>query len=374
MAAPRPYTLVAELTYTCPLKCVYCFNPVNYHQMRDELSTEEWCQAISEAAQLGVVQVHFTGGEPVVRNDLPVLIRHARSHDLYTNLITGGTLLTEEKLRELRDGGLEHIQLSLQDTDREGAEAIAGVRSHDKKLEIARAIQKVGLPLTLNICLHRRNINRASEMISLAAELGANRLELANTAYYGWALVNRAALMPTRTQLDHFEPLVREARTQYQERMEIISTKVDYYAEYPKPCMGGWANTYMVISPTGEVLPCHAAHLIPGLHFDSVRNSSLATIWEQSQGLNVFRGDGWMQEPCRSCPKKTIDFGGCRCQAFLLTGDAAATDPVCSLAPRHDIIQQAITEAEQDNGSLIYRDPKNSELLSIGLREPAVRL
>jgi pyrroloquinoline quinone biosynthesis protein E len=373
MGAPRPYTLVAELTYKCPLKCLYCSNPVNFHEMQDELSTEQWCKAISEAADLGVVQLHFTGGEPVVRKDLPDLIRHARSRDLYTNLITGGTMLTEQKLRQFRDCGLDHIQLSVQDTDRRTAELIAGIRSYDKKLEIARLIKRMGFPLTLNVCLHRLNIDHVPELILQAAELGAQRLELANTAYYGWAFENRSALMPTRAQFDALEPLVKEARARYQGTMEIISTKVDYYSEYPKPCMGGWANTYMVIIPTGEVLPCHAAHMIPGLHFDSVRDQSLIIIWEQSQGLNAFRGDGWMQEPCRSCPMKATDFGGCRCQAYLLTKDAAATDPVCSLSPRHDIIREAILDAERGDGHLIYRDARNSERLSVHLREPVAR-
>ncbi len=373
MGAPRPYTLVAELTYKCPLKCLYCSNPVNYTAMRDELSTEQWCKAISEAAELGVVQLHFTGGEPVVRKDLPELIRHARSRDLYTNLITGGTLLDEEKLLLFKECGLDHVQLSFQDTDRKTAELIAGIRSYDKKLEIARLIKKVGFPLTLNVCLHRLNIEHVPAMIAQAAALGAQRLELANTAYYGWALENRSALMPTRAQYDTLEPLVKEAHARYQGTMEIISTKVDYYSDYPKPCMGGWAKTYMVIIPTGEVMPCHAAHVIPGLHFDSVRDQSLITIWEQSQGLNAFRGDSWMQEPCRSCPMKATDFGGCRCQAYLLTQDAAATDPVCSLSPRHDIIRQAIADAELGDGRLTYRDPRNSERLSMGLREPVAR-
>lgn len=373
MGAPRPYTLVAELTYKCPLKCLYCSNPVNFHEMQNELSTEQWCKAISEAADLGVVQLHFTGGEPVVRKDLPDLIRHARSRDLYTNLITGGTLLDEQKLRLYRECGLDHIQLSVQDTDRRTAELVAGVRSYDKKLEIARLIKRMGFPLTLNVCLHRLNIDHVPQLILQAAELGAQRLELANTAYYGWALENRSALMPTRAQFDDLEPLVRDARARYQGTMEIISTKVDYYSDYPKPCMGGWANTYMVIIPTGEVLPCHAAHVIPGLHFDSVRDMPLTTVWEQSQGLNAFRGYDWMQEPCRSCPMKTMDFGGCRCQAYLLTKDAAATDPVCSLSPRHDIIGEAILEAERGDGRFTYRDPRNSERLSIGLREPVAR-
>jgi pyrroloquinoline quinone biosynthesis protein E len=373
MTAPRPYTLVAELTYACPLKCLYCSNPLNYAEMREELTTEQWRTAISEAADLGVVQVHFTGGEPVVRRDLPALIRHARRRDLYTSLITGGTLLTEEKLKELRDCGLEHIQLSIQDTDRDTAELVAGVRSHDKKLEIARAIGATGFPMTLNVCLHRLNIDHAPALIALAAELGAHRLELANTAYYGWALQNRTALLPSREQLARLEDVVRKARAQYQGTMEIISTKVDYYSEFPKPCMGGWANTYMVVVPTGEVLPCHAAHTIPGLRFESVRDRSLSSIWNDSPGLNAFRGDAWMQEPCRSCPRKAVDFGGCRCQAFLLTGDAAATDPVCSLSPRHAIILDAIAQASRGDGDLVYRDTRNSRRLSTRVREPAVR-
>lgn len=373
MAVPRPYTLVAELTYKCPLKCLYCSNPVNFHEMRQELSTDEWKRAFSDAAELGVVQVHLSGGEPVIRKDLPELIRHARSCDLYTNLITGGTLLNEEKLRHFRDCGLDHVQLSVQDTDRKTAELVSGVRSYDKKLEIARLIKEIGYPLTINVVLHRLNIEHVPAMIAQAAELGAQRLELANTQYYAWALENRTALMPTAAQLDQVEPIVREARERYQGTMEIAYVRADYYSEFPKACMGGWANNYMVIIPTGEVLPCHAAHEIPGLHFDSVRDQSLTTIWKDSQGLNAFRGDDWMQEPCKSCPRKTIDFAGCRCQAFLLAGDATATDPVCSLSPRHDIILDAIARAEQGDGRLTYRDTRNSERLSIRPREPVAR-
>jgi len=373
MDAPRPYTLVAELTYKCPLKCLYCSNPVNFSEMRNELSTEQWKKTFSEAAALGVVQLHLSGGEPAVRKDLPELIRHARSCDLYTNLITGGTLLDEEKLRLFMDCGLDHIQLSIQDTDRRTAELVAGIRSYDKKLEIAPLIKKIGFPLTINVVMHRLNIDHVPALIAQAAELGAQRLELANTQYHAWAEKNRSALMPTRAQLDQAEAVVREARPRYQGTMEIAYVKADYYSEYPKPCMGGWARNYMVIIPTGEVLPCHAAHIITGLHFDSVRDSSLTTIWAESKGLNAFRGDSWMQEPCRSCPMKEIDFGGCRCQAFMLVGDATATDPVCSLSPRHGIIREAIAQAERGDGSFIYRDLKNSERLSFDLREPIAR-
>lgn len=363
MAVPRPYTLVAELTYRCPLRCPYCSNPINLQLSQTELSTEQWQRVFSEAADLGVVQVHLSGGEPVVRKDLPALIRHARHCDLYTNLITGGTLLSEDSLQQFRDCGLDHVQLSVQDTDRDTAELIAGVRSYDKKLEAARLIKKLGFPLTLNVVVHRYNIEHVPELIALGAELGAQRLELANSQYYSWALENRNALLPTQAQRDEAARSAREARERYRGVMEIVFVQVDYFTEEPKPCMGGWARTYMCITPTGEVLPCHAARIIPNLHFDNVQQHSLTTIWRESPALNAFRGDAWMQEPCRSCPQKEKDFGGCRCQAFLLTGDAAATDPVCHLSPQHSIVLDAVVAAEQGTAPLVYRDQKNSERL-----------
>jgi pyrroloquinoline quinone biosynthesis protein E len=333
--------------------------------MRDELSTGQWCQTFSEAADLGVVQLHLSGGEPMVRKDLPELIRHAHQCDLYTNLITGGTLLNAEKLRQFQDCGLDHIQLSLQDTDRKTAELVAGARSYEKKLTVARLIKEAGFPLTVNVVLHRFNIDHVPALIAQAADLGAQRLELANTQYYAWALENRNALMPTRAQRDQAEEVAREARARYRGTMEIAFVQVDYFSEEPKACMGGWARTYMCITPTGEVLPCHAAQVIPGLHFESVRTRSLTTIWQQSSALNAFRGEDWMQEPCRNCPKRATDFGGCRCQAFLLAGDAAATDPVCRLSPRHDVVLEAVAAAERDSTPFIYRDRKNSERLSV---------
>jgi len=363
MAAPRPYTLVAELTYRCPLRCPYCSNPINLQLSQTELSTEQWQRVFSEAADLGVVQLHLSGGEPVVRKDLPALIRHARQCDLYTNLITGGTLLTEERLQEFRDCGLDHVQLSIQDTDRETAERIAGARSYDNKLAVAHLIKKLGVPLTLNVVLHRYNINHVPELIALGLALGAQRLELANSQYYSWALENRSALLPTVAQRDEAARIALEARERYRGVMEIVFVQVDYFTKEPKPCMGGWARTYMCVTPSGDVLPCHAAHIIPNLHFDNVRQQSLSAIWRESPALNAFRGDAWMQEPCRGCPQKEKDFGGCRCQAFLLTGDAAATDPVCHLSPHHDIVLEAVAAAEQGDAPLVYRDQKNSERL-----------
>jgi PqqA peptide cyclase len=364
-AAPRPYTLVAELTYRCPLRCLYCSNPIDFHRRRAELSTEAWRRVFTQAAELGVVQLHLSGGEPVVRDDLVELIRHARACDLYINLITGGTLLDEGKLRRLRAAGLDHIQLSIQGAAGESAEMTAGVRSHRKKLEIARLIREVGFPLTLNVVIHRLNIAEVPELITIALELGADRLELANTQFYAWAAENRGALMPTRAQYERAEEIAREAIAKYRGTLEIAFVQNDYLSGEPKPCMGGWGRSYMCINPTGEVMPCHAASVIPGLRFESVRDSSLGEIWRDSPAMNAFRGDDWMVEPCRSCARKEIDFGGCRCQAFMLAGNAAEADPICRLSPHHGIVE-SMRKASGADAALIYRDVKSSRRLSLG--------
>jgi PqqA peptide cyclase len=366
-AAPRPYTLVAELTYRCPLRCVYCSNPVDFHRSRAELSTGDWRRVFSEAAELGVMQLHLSGGEPVLREDLIELIEHARANDLYTNLITGGTLLDEDKLRRLRAAGLDHIQLSIQGAARESAETIAGVRSHQKKLEVARLIGKIGFPLTLNVVIHRLNIAEVPELIALALELSANRLELANTQFYAWAAENRGALMPTCAQYDRAEETARAAIERYRGRLEIAFVQNDYLSGEPKPCMGGWGRSYICINPIGEVMPCHAASVIPGLRFESVRDGGLEKIWRDLPAMNAFRGDDWMMEPCRSCVRKEIDFGGCRCQAFMLGGNAAEADPICRLSPHHGIVE-SMREDSGENAPLIYRDTKNSRELSNAIR------
>ena len=363
ISPPRPYTLVAELTYRCPLRCVYCSNPVDFHRLRDELSTDEWRRVFSEAAELGVLQLHLSGGEPALRDDLIGLIKHARGRNLYTNLITGGTLLNEDKLRRFRDAGLDHIQLSIQGAAREVAETIGGVRSHREKIEVARLIGQIGFPLTLNVVIHRMNIAEIPELIALALELGANRLELANTQFYAWAAENRRALMPTREQYDSAEQFAREAIAKYRGTLEIAFVQNDYQSGEPKPCMGGWGRSYMCINPTGEVMPCHAASVIPGMSFDSVRDRALGEIWRESRAMNAFRGDEWMIEPCRSCHRKEIDFGGCRCQAFMLTGNAASADPICRLSPHHAIVESMRSETSADI-PLIYRDTKTSRALS----------
>jgi len=361
-AAPRPYTLVAELTYRCPLRCVYCSNPIDFAHTRDELSTDEWRCAFSEAAQLGVVQLHLSGGEPMLRDDLCELIQHARACDLYTNLITGGTLIDEDKLRRFRDAGLDHIQLSIQGASLDAAEKVAGVRSHQKKLEVARLITAMGFPFTLNVVIHRLNIAEVPQLISLALELGAQRLELANTQFYAWGAENRRALMPTREQYLRAQEIAVDAIAKYRGILEIAFVQNDYLSGEPKPCMGGWGRSYMCINPAGEVLPCHAAKVIPGLNFESVRDRALSEIWRDSPGLNAFRGDAWMLEPCRSCTRKAVDFGGCRCQAFMLAGNAAEADPICHLSPHRAAVESALND-DGSGGELVYRDAKNSRRL-----------
>jgi pyrroloquinoline quinone biosynthesis protein E len=368
-AAPRPYTLVAELTYRCPLRCLYCSNPVDFANTRDELTTAQWRRAFSEAAELGVVQLHLSGGEPMLRDDLCELIAHARACDLYTNLITGGTLLDEDKLRRFRDAGLDHIQLSIQGAAMGVAEKVAGVRSHRKKLEVARLITAMGFPFTLNVVIHRLNIAEVPELIRLAAELGAQRLELANTQFYAWGAENRRALMPTREQYLRAQEIAVAAIPKYRGALEIAFVQNDYLSGEPKPCMGGWGRSYICINPAGEVLPCHAAKVIPGLDFESVRDRSLTDIWRDSPGLNAFRGDAWMLEPCRSCERKSIDFGGCRCQAFMLAGNPVEADPICRLSAHHSIIESAQHDLDAD-AELIYRDAPTSRRLT---RTPANR-
>jgi pyrroloquinoline quinone biosynthesis protein E len=353
---PRPYTLVAELTYRCPLRCVYCSNPLDWARHDDSLATDDWLRVFREAEELGVVQLNLTGGEPLLRADLEALVEEARRLDLYTNLITSGIPLTRERLAGLKARGLDNVQVSIQDVTAAGSDRIAGLRSFERKLEVARWVKELGLPLTLNTVLHRDNLDHVGEVIALAESLAADRLELANTQYLGWALPNRAALLPTPAQLDRARETARAARRRLRGRMEVLFVTPDYYAEFPKACMDGWGRRFLVVAPDGLVLPCHAAHTLPGLVFDNARTRSLAEIWQASAAFGAFRGEAWMPEPCRSCDRRTLDFGGCRCQAFHLTGNAAATDPACSLSPDHGLIERARREAlEQAPATLTYR-------------------
>ncbi len=349
MSAPRPNNLVAELTYRCPLRCAYCSNPLGYAHVSDGLDASAWERAFREAAELGIVHVGLTGGEPTLRSDLREIVSAADAAGLYAHLVTAGTTLDAPGLARLREAGLRSVQLSIQDSEPVQGDAVAGVAAHERKLVFARAVRAQGMPLILNVVLHRRNLGRVPEIIALARELGAARLELANTQYYGWALANRAALLPTRAQLERAAVEVERAR-RTPGPPEILFVLPDYFADRPKPCMGGWARRTIVVAPDGRVLPCHAAAEIPGLDFGSLRERPLAWCWSEAPGMRAFRGEAWMREPCRSCPERVRDFGGCRCQAFLLTGDAAATDPACSLAPDHALVVAAREAAERAPG------------------------
>jgi len=355
----RPYTLVAELTYRCPLRCVYCSNPLDYRRHADELDTAAWMRVLGEAEALGVMQLNLTGGEPLVRHDLEALVERARRLDLYTNLITSGVPLTRARLARLRASGLDSVQLSIQDVRPASADRIAGNPAFAHKLDVARWTKEHGIPLTLNVVLHRENLARVSAMIALAESLECDRLELANTQYLGWALLNRQALLPTREQLDGARKEAADARDRLRGRIEIVFVLPDYYSDVPKACMDGWGRRFLVVSPDGLVLPCHLAHTLPGLAFENVRQRSLDEIWHTSSAFDAFRGESWMPEPCRSCERRAVDFGGCRCQAFHLTGNAAGTDPACVLAPTHGLIESARRTAAEPSTSppLAYRGP-----------------
>ena len=356
----QPQALIAEVTHRCPLHCVYCSNPIEMQNRAEELSTGDWTSIFRQAGEMGVLQLHLTGGEPLARPDLADLVRAGRGSNLYVNLITSGVGLDEPRLDGLIEAGLDHIQLSFQDSEEGPANEFAGTRSHALKLRIAAMIRQRRIAFTVNMVVHRRNLDRLEEMIALAEQSGAQRLEIANVQYYGWAFRNRDALLPTRQQLDRSVEIVEAARERLKGRLRIEFVLPDYYAKYPKPCMNGWGHQQMLIDPAGRVLPCHAAAVIPGLEFLSATEHPLRAIWEDSAAFNRFRDESWMPEPCRSCDRRTRDFGGCRCQAFLLAGDAAATDPVCTLAPAHAIVEETLQRVNSGGGqSWVYRiDPR----------------
>ncbi len=361
MTASGPLSLIAEITHRCPLHCVYCSNPLEMQARERELPAEIWARVFASAAELGVLQLHLTGGEPLARTDLTLLVAAARQANLYSNLITSGVGLNEERLAALVNSGLDHIQLSFQDSEEGSANDIAGTRAHALKIELARLIKRYRLAFTVNVVVHRRNLERLPQMIAMAEELAADRLEIAHVQYYGWALRNRDALLPSRAQWEQSLKVINAARDRLQGRMRIDFVGPDYYAKYPKACMGGWGRSVILIDPAGRALPCHAAGVIPGLEFDNVQQRDLRWIWEQSPAFRKFRGEDWMPEPCRSCDRRTQDFGGCRCQAMLLAGDVAATDPVCTLSPMRGIVEAitgAVNGAPATKPDWIYRiDP-----------------
>lgn len=359
---PKPYTLIAELTYQCPLHCPYCSNPleIGRDRYRRELDTEDWIRTFRQARALGVLQLALTGGEPMLRRDLVALCAAARDAGLYSSLITAGTLFTRERAEALKSAGLDHVQISFQSANAQENDWIAKNRSFEKKIAAARAAKELDFPLTINCVLHRHNLDRIEEVLDLALDLGAQRLELANTQYYGWAVANQDALMPTREQLRRGEEAVQRFRERVGPKVDVLWVLPDFYEELPKPCMGGWGRTAMVIAPNGEVLPCQAASTIPGLEFANVREHPLEWIWSESDAFARFRGTDWMQEPCRTCPlgRQEVDWGGCRCQALRLTGDAAATDPVCRFSAHHDRVVAARESAQTDE--FVYRTVKRA--------------
>jgi pyrroloquinoline quinone biosynthesis protein E len=392
MIAPRPYALLAEITYRCPLHCPYCSNPTHncratasvadsdFGRRSDrptnadavasavpngqktlqatralgtghatanngELPTDEWKRVIREAAELGVLQIGFSGGEPLVRRDLADLVRAAREANLYTNLITSGIGLDKDRVRALREGGLDSVQLSFQSDTADLADEIAGAQAHRRKLDAAVKIRAAGIPLSLNFVIHRHNIDRLSKMIGLAESLQAQRVELANTQFYGWAFLNRAALFPTREQVIRAREIATAAKARLAGKIDIFYVLPDYYETRPKPCLNGWGQRYLTVNPVGDVLPCPtASSAIPDLRFENVRARALDWIWCESESFNRFRGTEWMPEPCRSCPQREVDFGGCRCQAALLTGNAANTDPVCDLSPNRSVVDAVLRD------------------------------
>lgn len=347
---PIPYALVAELTHRCPLHCVYCSNPLELKREAAELTTAEWLRTLDQAHALGAVQLHFSGGEPLVRSDLEELVERGRKLEFYSNLITSGIGLTPERARSLARRGLDSAQLSVQAADGSASDRIGGRKAFDEKRRAAEAILAAGLPLSMNVVLHRLNLDQVEQVIDLCASWGAERLELANTQYYGWGLVNREFLLPTRAQLDAGRAVYERKKAQLQGRMELIWVLPDYYEQFPKPCMGGWGQMHLTVSADGTVLPCQAAGSIKSLRFESVREHDLGWIWRDSDSFNKFRGFDWMQESCRSCDRRFQDFGGCRCQALALTGDAARTDPVCLWAPDHHLVAEAVLRAQSVNG------------------------
>jgi pyrroloquinoline quinone biosynthesis protein E len=344
----RPLGLLAELTYRCPLGCPYCSNPIFSGPRGEELTTEEWIRVLGEGARLGVLHALFSGGEPVLRKDLARLVAAAREKDLYTNLITSAMGLTRAKLLELKSAGLESVQISFQADEPAEADRIAGIPAHQKKLEAARWIREADLPLTMNVVIHRGNISRIRQMVDLGVRLGAHRLELAHTQYYGWALRNRKALLPTRAQVEEAARVAERAKAELQGVLEILYVLPDYFGDRPKPCMNGWGRRYLTVSPVGDVLPCPTAREIPSLTFENVRLVPLREIWEGSEAFRRFRGTDWMPEPCRSCPEREVDFGGCRCQAAILLGDPARTDPACALSPDRGRLEEILGTADEE--------------------------
>ena len=364
-----PHWLLAELTYRCPLHCAFCYNPVDFAAQDTELSTDDWLRVLCEARALGAVQCGFSGGEPLQRDDLEILVAEARQLGYYTNLLTSGIGFNEQRAEKLKAAGLDHIQLSFQDSTREVNDFLSSTRTFDLKRRAAASIKRHGWPMVMNCVIHRLNIDHIERIIELAVELDAQYLELANTQFYSWAQINREQLLPTRAQLQRAEEVTNQWREKLGNKMKLIFVVPDYYETRPKKCMNGWGNIFLGIAPDGTALPCHTARMLPGLAFPNVRTSSVREIWYESEGFNRYRGTAWMKEPCSSCPEREIDYGGCRCQAYMLAQDPAAADPVCDKSPRHkavtDIVEQAqYSRPQVEAKPLIFRTRQESERIA----------
>lgn len=362
-----PLWLLAEVTYRCPLHCVFCYNPVDYTRYGEELSTGEWLRVLREARKLGAAQLGFSGGEPLVRDDLEILVAEAHRLGYYTNLITSGVGLSEQRIKDFKEAGLDHVQLSFQDSTQELNDFLTHTRTFELKERVIKAVRAYGYPTVLNVVLHRLNIDHIEQILAMAEAMGVEYLELANTQFYAWAMVNRDQLLPTREQVERAEAITNAFRARIGNKMRVFFVVPDYYAKRPKACMNGWGSVFLTITADGVALPCHEARQLPGLTFPNVRAAQLSWIWNDSPGFNAYRGDAWMQEPCRTCPEKSKDFGGCRCQAYLLTGDATNADPACDLSPHHNVIGEAVLRASEpppDVRKIVFRNDKNSRALS----------
>jgi pyrroloquinoline quinone biosynthesis protein E len=355
-----PLWLLLELTYRCPLHCVFCYNPTEFARVGPELATADWLRVLREARALGAVQLGLSGGEPLVREDLEPIVAEAHALGFYVNLITSGVGLSEARLGALKSAGLDHIQLSFQDSTREMNDFLSSTRTFELKAKVAELIRRYDYPMVLNVVLHRLNIDHVGEILAMAEAFGAQYVELANTQYYGWAWLNRAQLLPSREQLERAEAVTQRFRERVGSRMQIYFVVPDYFETRPKACMSGLGSVFLAIAPDGIAMPCHAARMLPGLSLPDVRSADVRTIWYQSAAFNRFRGEAWMKEPCRSCPERSKDFGGCRCQAYLLTGDAANADPVCELSPHHHLVTDAVARAQRAAPPLVFRDHRVS--------------
>ncbi|HSV60591.1 MAG TPA: pyrroloquinoline quinone biosynthesis protein PqqE [Variovorax sp.] len=374
-AAPGPpLWLLAELTYRCPLHCVFCFNPVDFAQQEEELTTEDWLRVLRQGRELGAVQLGLSGGEPLVRDDLEAIVAEGHRLGYYTNLLTSGVGLSAARAAALKAAGLDHVQLSFQDSTREMNDFLSHTKTFELKSRVARLIKEQGWPMVMNVVIHRMNIDHIDRIIGMAAELGAEYLELANTQYYSWAFLNRDHLLPTRDQLKRAEEVTDAWRARLGDRMRIFFVAPDYHEGKVKKCVNGWGSTLMSIAPDGKALPCHTAKMLPGLQFPNVREHSLREIWFDSEGFNRYRGTGWMKEPCASCELREQDLGGCRCQAYLIANDPAMADPVCIKSPHHHLVEEAVARAEAVSQArvtehpLVFRDPANSRRLAAAPR------